>query len=339
MQACRLLDFAIAAMTYYDVFNGDADGLCALHQLRLAEPAQSVLVTGVKSDVALLERVPAGAGDKVTVLDISIDANRTPLLAMLARGAAVLYVDHHSHAGIPLNPLLQALIDNSGGTCTGMIVDRYLAGRFRIWAVVAAFGDNLDAQAERLAYSLTLDVQQTAALQELGRCLNYNAYGNAVPDLNIDPAALYQCLHQYADPFEFIRSQPLFQRLRRALARDLDCAARLARRLPSSAGRVVVLPDTRWSRRVRGVYANQLARAAPGQAHALLVMNPDGAYTVSVRAPLEGIGALQGADCLCRQFERGGGRPAAASIPRLPRRRLASFIRAFEAVFCMHRAQ
>lgn len=37
-------------MRYVDVFNGDADGLCALHQLRLAEPlpadAQTELVTG-----------------------------------------------------------------------------------------------------------------------------------------------------------------------------------------------------------------------------------------------------------------------------------------------------
>lgn len=323
-------------MTYYDVFNGDADGLCALHQLRLAEPAQSVLVTGVKSDIALLGRVPAGAGDKVTVLDISIDANRRPLLAMLARGAAVLYVDHHSHAGIPSSPLLHALIDDSPDTCTGMIVDRYLAGRFRIWAVVAAFGDNFDAQAERLARSLALDVQQAAALRQLGQCLNYNAYGNTVSDLNIDPAALYQCLHRYADPLEFIRSQPLFQRLRGALERDLDRAARLARQVPSSAGSITLLPDAGWSRRVRGIYANQLVHAVPGQAHALLVMNPDGAYTVSVRAPLEGIDALQGADRLCRQFDRGGGRPAAASIPRLPGQELASFIRAFEDVFGTH---
>ena len=33
-------------MKFYDVFNGDADGLCALHQLRLAEPRDAVLVTG-----------------------------------------------------------------------------------------------------------------------------------------------------------------------------------------------------------------------------------------------------------------------------------------------------
>jgi len=38
-------------MKYIDVFNGDADGICALHQLRLAEPVESTLVTGVKRDI------------------------------------------------------------------------------------------------------------------------------------------------------------------------------------------------------------------------------------------------------------------------------------------------
>jgi hypothetical protein len=320
-------------MTHYDVFNGDADGLCALHQLRLADPVESVLVTGVKSDISLLGRTPAGAGDQVTVLDVSVDANRQPLLAMLARGAAVLYVDHHSSAGIPAHPLLHALIDNSPDTCTSMIMDRYLQGRFRIWAVVAAFGDNLNAQAERLARSLALDVGRTGALRELGTCLNYNAYGDTIADLAADPAILYSRLHRYADPFAFMLSEPLYGRIKAARDKDLDCAARLAQRLPSAVGEIVLLPDARWSRRVRGIYANQLARAAPARPHALLVMRANGAYTVSVRAPLQGKAALRGADRLCQQFERGGGRPAAASITQLPGRQLPEFIRAFEAAF------
>jgi len=40
-----------------DIFNGDADGICALIQYRLANPAESTLVTGVKRDISLLERV------------------------------------------------------------------------------------------------------------------------------------------------------------------------------------------------------------------------------------------------------------------------------------------
>ena len=55
-----------------DVFNGDADGICALVQLRLAEPKQSKLVTGVKRDIQLLEHLSVQKNDSVTVLDISL---------------------------------------------------------------------------------------------------------------------------------------------------------------------------------------------------------------------------------------------------------------------------
>lgn len=82
-------------MNYIDVFNGDADGICALHQLRLAAPCDAQLVTGVKRDIALLQRVSAEAGDQVTVLDISLDKNRHELLRLLAGDVDVHYFDHH----------------------------------------------------------------------------------------------------------------------------------------------------------------------------------------------------------------------------------------------------
>ena len=44
-------------MTDYDVFNGDADGICALVQLRHAEPRNAQLITGVKRDISLLKQV------------------------------------------------------------------------------------------------------------------------------------------------------------------------------------------------------------------------------------------------------------------------------------------
>ena len=42
-----------------------------------------MLVTGVKRDIALLERVEAQAGDTVTVLDISLARNITALQKLL----------------------------------------------------------------------------------------------------------------------------------------------------------------------------------------------------------------------------------------------------------------
>jgi oligoribonuclease NrnB/cAMP/cGMP phosphodiesterase (DHH superfamily) len=86
-------------MAVIDVFNGDADGLCALVQLRNANPQDSVLVTGVKRDINLLDRVTAQAGDQVTVLDVSLDKNRDGLSAVLKAGAEVVYIDHHFGTG------------------------------------------------------------------------------------------------------------------------------------------------------------------------------------------------------------------------------------------------
>ena len=69
----------------YDLFNGDADGICALLQLRKAEPREATLVTGVKRDINLLGKVEAGAGDLITVLDVSMDKNRAALDKVLGQ--------------------------------------------------------------------------------------------------------------------------------------------------------------------------------------------------------------------------------------------------------------
>ncbi len=66
-------------MAYFDVFNGDADGICALLQLRQHTPRSATLVTGVKRDIGLLNRVAAASGDLVTVLDVAVEKNRSAL--------------------------------------------------------------------------------------------------------------------------------------------------------------------------------------------------------------------------------------------------------------------
>src|SRR5436309_9364465 len=115
-------------------FNGDADGLCALQQLRLVDPRESTLVTGVKRDIQLLRRVNAAVGDCVTVLDISLDANRDDLHRLLQAGASVRYFDHHYAGELPQHRNFEAHIEESPDVCTSTLVDRYLAGRHRPWA-------------------------------------------------------------------------------------------------------------------------------------------------------------------------------------------------------------
>ncbi|MBU1689227.1 MAG: acetyltransferase [Gammaproteobacteria bacterium] len=317
-------------MTHYDVFNGDADGICALHQLRLAYPRDSQLITGVKRDITLLERVVAKPGDRVTVFDISLDKNREALLTLLDGGARVVYFDHHFPGDIPAHLGFDAHIDRAPDICTSLLVDRFLQAQYRIWAVVGAFGDNLHKAARRAAEPLLLNADQLDALQSLGECLNYNGYGETLADLHFPPDELYRLLHGYTDPFAFIAEAPALQQLQQGYAEDMAKAGALQPEMVTETCALYILPDEAWSRRVSGSFGNRLAQSWPNRAHAILTRRSNG-YTVSVRAPLT---APTGADDLCRRFDSGGGRKAAAGINCLPESKVVEFVEEFRAAWC-----
>lgn len=317
-------------MSHFDVFNGDADGICALHQLRLAAPRDAVLVTGPKRDIALLQRVPAVAGDTVTVLDVSLARNRAALGALLERGVAVEYFDHHFAGELPSHPRLQLWIDTAPGVCTSVLVDRHLQGRHRPWAVVGAFGDNLGATARALAAEAGLGAGAIEALRQLGEAINYNAYGDSEADLLLPPARLYQALRPHASPIDFLEREPIARALIARQAEDLARAMALAPLVRLAGGAVYLLPDADWARRAQGAFANALSLAAPGLALAVLRAAGDQAFNVSVRAPQR---HPYGADALCLAFPGGGGRAGAAGIDRLPQARQAEFVQAFADAF------
>lgn len=318
-------------MTIWFVFNGDADGICAAHQLRLAGAAPERIVTGVKRDVRLLERVSAEAGDHVTVADISLDTNRDALTRLLNADVYVTWFDHH-HAGVlPVQKNFESHIDAAPDVCSSLLVDRHLSGRYRAWAVTAAFGDNLADAARDAARVLQLGDARLKQLQELGVLMNYNAYGESVSDLKVDPAVLFARLDGYADPFQFIDADPFVADLRESMQSDLR-GARGARTLMESAHAAAFeLPDAPWARRVQGVFANDLASAYPHRAHALLVCKAGG-HVVSVRAPQAN---LRSADTLCRAYATGGGRAGAAGINRLPFADTAHFLEQFRKIYAI----
>ncbi|MGH8802369.1 MAG: acetyltransferase, partial [Casimicrobiaceae bacterium] len=303
-------------MAHFDVFNGDADGICSLHQLRLVAPRTATLVTGAKRDIELVARVDAQVGDTVTVLDVSLDANRTALVALLQNGVRVDYFDHHHAGAIPDHPLLRATIDTSPSVCTGILVDRHLGGRARGWAIVAAFGDALDDAAHALAHSMALPAPALDTLRSLGEALAYNAYGDLESDLIVPPVTLYRALDGYADPLRFAHESSVLPAIDASRRDDLGRAAALAPTHVLGGARVFVLPDAAWSRRVRGILANRLAAEADDLAHAVLTPDASDGYVVSLRAPRA---RAEGADRLCRRFPTGGGREAAAGINHLPR--------------------
>jgi single-stranded DNA-specific DHH superfamily exonuclease len=284
----------------------------------------------VKRDIQLLARVDAGAGDTLTVLDISLHENRADLERLLARGARCVYFDHHYAGEPPSHAALEAHIDTAPDVCTSLLVDRFLGGAHRAWAVAAAFGDNLFDAARRAVEPLALPAADVERLRDLGECINYNAYGESPEDLHFHPADLYRRLAPYRDPLAFAREDEAFRRLRDGYAADVARAREVTPAEASAAGALFVLPDAAWSRRVSGVFGNSLAREHPRRAHAVLVPRTDGGYTVSVRAPKAN---PVGADALCRQFPTGGGRQGAGGINHLPADRLEDFSRAFARTF------
>ncbi len=298
-----------------------------MHQLRLDAPRDAERITGVKRDVTLLDRVDAKAGDDITVLDISLKSNAAALANLLARGVTCRYFDHHASGVIPVHPGLTAHIDTAPDICTSLLVDRYLSGRHRVWAVVAAFGDNLVAAALRAAQPLALDHIDLARLHELGDCLNYNAYGETVDDLHYPPTDLYEAIMPYRDPREFMLDEPVFEVLKAAYKEDLFRAGEITPEFANDSAALYVLPDAAWSRRVNGIFGNRLAQENSKRAHAVLVSKAGG-YTVSVRAPSSN---PHGADALCSRFAGGGGRKGAAGINLLPPAELDAFIVAFRA--------
>ena len=304
-------------MPTYDVFNGDADGICALIQLRLAEPRESSLVTGVKRNIELAKQVPASEPAEVTILDISLDKNREAVDALLAASCSVFYVDHHFPGDeLPEVPQFTALIDTQPTICTSLLVDQHLGGQFHNWAIAAAFGDNLNAVAEELAAKAGLSAEQAEALKILGVCINYNGYGSTVDDLHFHPADLYREFVKFADPLELIASAPIaWQQLRDGYKADMAQGLAAPVLTESASSLVVKLPDEAWARRVSGVLGNELANRNPDKACAIVTEKADNTYLVSIRAPLNN---RTGADEVARQFPTGGGRKAAAGINALP---------------------
>lgn len=318
-------------MNHIDVFNGDADGICSLVQLRLAEQKDSKLITGIKRDINLLKTVTAEPGIELTVLDISMQKNHADLQRVLSAGAKVFYADHHNAGEVIEHPALEAHIDTSPSMCTALIVDKYLNGQFHLWAITAAFGDNLTKVASSLAREQGLDDEEISALQELGIFLNYNGYGASLDDLFFHPGDLYRACVQHRTPFDFIaQNSTTFETLHDGYHQDIDRARAQKAFHETDSVAALRLPAEKWARRVSGVFSNQLSNDYPDRSHVIITEKDDGDYLVSIRAPLS---QLEGADEVAGRFKTGGGRKGAAGINTLKEEQIPLLIDLMEQLY------
>jgi hypothetical protein len=324
-------------MNAIDAFNGDADGLLARHQFRLTHPLppESItLVTGVKRDIALLDRTIAmqqpGRAGQIAAFDISFDRNALAVDALLKAGAYITYFDHHRASLRQEHARLNAYIDESPDVCTSLLVDRYCKGAHHLWAIAAAFGDNLAAVGQRLSAEASLSPARVDQLKLLGECLNYNAYGESVEDLHFHPAALASRLQPYNDAFMFIEREDVLTCLQGGRDNDMAKALAIEAVHASPVAAIYVLPDHAWSRRISGAFANRLVHTYPQRAHVVMTSDAKGTATVSIRAPAS---MPHGAERVASRFENGGGRAIAAGIESFPVDRLPLLIDALDQTY------
>ena len=313
---------------YIDLFNGDADGICALIQLRRFNPQKSSLITGVKRDINLLKQIDVVQNAQITVLDVSFKKNVKDVKRLIDQGAIITYIDHHQTGELLKDKNLQLDIDLSADTCTSLIVDKQLQGQYRAWALTAAFGDNLDEKAIQLGLESGFSLEQLVKLKELGTYINYNSYGDSVDDLFFHPALLYQRMVNFDCPFEFLKQDSdIFNTLSIAYQQDMKKAESCQFIHKTDYTAVIQLPNEQWANRISGVYSNKLANQYPNRAHAIITEKGSDDFRISVRSPLNN---KQGAEVLVSQFPTGGGRKAAAGINALPKDLLNAFISAFD---------
>lgn len=318
-------------MAVYDVFNGDADGILALHQFRLAHPETTQLITGVKRDVKLIRQLLEQSNSQINVFDISLESNEDAVQALLEKNCSFLWFDHHRRGSLIDSEQLSTHIDLSPTCCTSILVDQYLNGQHHLWAIAAAFGDNLRAAAEKLCEAANLSTEEQSQLREIGETLNYNGYGETKEDLNIWPADLYADLKNWSQPFDYYLNSEIFKNLQNQKSKDENILGQSQKLFDCSVGNITLLPKGPSSKRMSGIFSNDLVHSEPEKAHAIFThLDDDSGYRISIRAPLN---KLENADTLAKRFPTGGGRAGAAGVNELPHDQLDNFYQAFEEVF------
>ncbi len=309
----------------FDVFNGDADGLCALQQFRLLTPASSHKVTGIKRDICLLDSLLEVSDSVINVFDISFDSNCAAIHRLLEKRNSINYFDHHAADQQFAHPQLKLHWNPDSQTCTSLLVYEYTAREFPDWALVGCFGDGLDARAQRLAEELGVRLDLCRRYCELGRLINYNAYGEQLEDLHFSPYLLAEQMRHYRTVDDFIHSSDVFSVLQQGYASDMHELANLRPEFINEAVALYILPDSACARRLSGSLANKLRDEQPGLSLALL-SHTVGGYRVSIRSanPLRFPAAE-----FAKAFATGGGRAAAAGINVLPINEIESFSQRF----------
>jgi hypothetical protein len=311
---------------YHCFFNGDADGICAVVQFIQSGFIVDSFFTGCKRDQALLRHGEMLHNANILVFDIELSKNIDSLRKVLDNGCEVTWFDHHGKCEESIFSEYTNFFPNiytSPDTNTSLIVYKFLNNPELLkWAIAGLFGDNIDNTALYYCESLNLSAEEILILTNMGKLINYNAYGENLSDLIMDPIEIFHKAKQFKDPISFYKETNIGECLKKSSADDLELALSYSKQT-----NIVFLPNLPWAKRVYGMLGNYLIKQNKTKPLAVLVDIGKDNYLVSVRAPLN---QPIGAGDLCRLFSSGGGRAGAGGINCLHKDDLEKFKQAFQ---------
>ena len=299
-------------MPHFDVFNGDADGLCALHQLRLAEPADAVARHRPEArHRAARARRRRGRRPGHGARRLARPQSRRARAAARARRAGAL-VRPPPRGRDPGAPAPRGAHRHGAGDLHER--DRRPAPRRALPRVGGRRRVRRQPRAHRRR-ARRLDRPRAPASSR--RCARSARISTTTPTAT----PRRTCSSRPPSSTARSRRTPTrcgSPRRRRCVAklragRLADMGARSRWRPIGRASTCYPTPTGRDGS--SGTLANDLAARAPDRAHAVLVPCPNDGYRVSIRAPRA---APNGCAALAREFATGGGREAAAGIDHLP---------------------
>jgi hypothetical protein len=85
----------------------------------------------------------------------------------------VRYFDHHFAEHVPIHSNLELHLDADPQTCTSLLMDGFLGGRFHAWALVGAYAP------------AGFDAERRDTPRRLGAAINYNAQGDDLQNVRV----------------------------------------------------------------------------------------------------------------------------------------------------------
>lgn len=314
--------------------NGDADGIFSfriLHESLGLRESNVRIVSDVKRQTHLIERVLAAENEDIYALDIELSKNSESVLKLINKNR-FFWFDHHV-SKFSVDEIINHInfhnfINTASNYNTSKIAYEKMNSKSSGWMISALFGDGLQEIAQDECDKHKISAADAKVLEQVGRFINYNSYGNSATDLFFHPVDICHDVLKYSDPVEFYRQSEIPKKIERFYEEDRTQFLNFLGQL--KAADILDLPNEPWSIRFSGEAGNTLSRMYPDRTFAIVSQNRDSTYNVSVRSSKNSMVHI---GQFCNQFHNGGGRAHSGGITSLPSEQLQHFKSEFRKEF------